>query len=434
MFKTIATIAIILVAFAALGCVADKATESADASSVPLSDVEASVSDEELHGYTNAEIINLYKAEVRKSTMLKLEHQDVVTKQTQEHQTVVTKFQVLLGKLQDENSQLREKGVSLGETENSSNQVVALDEALALTGKGDAPLRVNDCQVADGCCVARSLEAQLCGGVSVDQMVPGDGAAAQEGSTFVPPCADDPNCNPAKCAGDKQDNSMLRGDLDCESEPFEGKETHKGNKCIDNLSSGMFFISSTGGGGQCVDFGDKRSSTRVTYSDSVNPDSPRFGTISKMIVAHPDKTSKKYGLIFGKRMTCVGSKCFVFKQGFCIKCPQEVFKSTRESHADSDDYIKFSQCCVHGKWNYIAANGTMFKCHADFRSKKDSHGNYEGPPGAFTAKNSADAKLKPSYQCWDGQSTEKDARDADGAWAKVGKLAHKLAEDLMKAG
>jgi hypothetical protein len=412
--KTTAAIAFILVTFAALACAADKAAESADASSAPLSDGQASISDGDLHGYTKAEIINLYKAEVRKNA----------------------KHEILVAKLQHENSQLRgaaeKKGVLLGETlsetEEASNQVVALSQALALARKGDAPLRVNDCQIADGCCVAKSLESQLCPGVSVDEVVPGDGGAAQEGSTFVPPCADDPNCNPAKCAGDTQDNTVLRGDLDCESGPLEGKEMHKGSSCIDNLSSGKFYVSGGNGQGQCVDFGQLRAFRRLTFRD-YKPKTPRAGTLSKLITAHPDKTAKRYGLIFGKRIRCIGTACHAFKQGLCIKCPAEVFKSNREHRADADDFAKFHNCCIRGLRKYKVENGTQIDCIAKFWEDTS-----EGPSGAFTARNSADAVLKPSYHCWDGQSTVTNERDADGKWGKTGKVALELAEDLMKAG
>lgn len=239
-------------------------------------------------------------------------------------------------------------------------------------------------------------------------------------------CIDDPKCNPAKCAGDEQDNSVLRGGLDCKSNPTKGvgkqgrhpviDRANVGSNCLDNLSAGMFYAA-YGPVGTCVSFNSKEAGKRRTDYSFVEGD-PRDGTITKLIIAHQHLADLQYGVIVGKRMRCVGSSCYVYKQGYCIKCPRKVFRRKSEDEANRDDFSKFYNCCIKGATHYFHSHTGEDKiCDSAFRNTD------EGPPGAFTEINSANAMLKPSYRCWDGID------ETDSA----GKKAQEVGDAVMKA-
>merc|ERR1712054_35576 len=90
---------------------------------------------------------------------------------------------------------------------------------------------------------------------------------------------------------------------------------------------------------------------------------------------------------------CDGSSCHVFKTGYCIKCPLDVFRDMREKEATQQDINKFHFCCIMGGTKYEMDNGDKVDCDDAFRT---TGGN---PPGAFNATNHAFAALKPEYEC-----------------------------------
>jgi len=205
-------------------------------------------------------------------------------------------------------------------------------------------------------------------------------------------CVDAPNCNPAKCHGSAQDNRVMYGNLDCEGAPQHGWDTNQGSKCLDNLSAGKFYVSGTDGKGRCQDFDTAAAFSRKTTYD--NTGGARDRTISKFFSGHPHKTPKTIGVISGKRIKCEGDTCYVFKVGYCIKCPRDVFRKDKERDATQEDISKFYNCCVMGNQKYTRDNGSQQHCDSAFRT-----GVYAG--GAFTATNNPTAELKPQYKCDD---------------------------------
>jgi len=207
-------------------------------------------------------------------------------------------------------------------------------------------------------------------------------------------CVNVPNCNPAKCHGSTQDNSLMYGNLECETDPVSGVSANTGALCLDNLSSGKFWVSRIDGQGRCHSFGDDAAFRRKTFEDRT-ANSPRYGLISKLLTGHPNYASRNVGVISGKRITCTGDVCHVFKTGYCIKCPGDVFRESQEQQATKEDINKFYQCCVMGGDTYKKDDDSTANCHSAFRDG-----------GAFTAYNNASAVLKPDYICT-GEDREK---------------------------
>ena len=203
---------------------------------------------------------------------------------------------------------------------------------------------------------------------------------------------------------------MLHGDLDCETSPGEGihgngEDTNKGSACLDNLSGGAFYTSTVYGKGYCDSFGSEAAFTRKTRYDYTG--GARNGTISKLLSAHPHLTPKTIGVISAKRMKCEGNTCHVFKTGYCIKCPQNVFRSRHEEEATQEDINKFYSCCIMGGATYTKDDATVEDCHEDFRTTGIT--DPVRPPGAFNATNDASAALKPEYRCDTDSQTAADA-------------------------
>ena len=266
-------------------------------------------------------------------------------------------------------------------------------------------------------------------------------------------CTDSPDCNPAKCHGNTQNNTAKYGDLDCESEPADGLDKHKGSHCLDNLSNAQFYVSTAAGEGKCVDFSSNEAFSRKTFFTQTDPAGQlRDGVISKLTVASVDPLAMyeanghilhsngvtevttshrlRYGIISGKRMVCTDSICHVFKVGMCIKCPKQSSHPMRSgpfartvglnTMTNIDEFVK---CCVMGgkdkdgnaiqyeqgqlSWQLQLSNCDGGRCDCG------DHYKHADGSGAFTARNNAGATLKDEYQCWDGTDADVDGKFAD---------------------
>merc|ERR1711865_325243 len=93
-----------------------------------------------------------------------------------------------------------------------------------------------------------------------------------------------------KCRGNAQDQTQLKGTLDCESNPFKNKAKNKGSACLENLSSGKFYNASADGQGSCKPFNSKGAIGSTTIFDRTS-NQPRSGLVTKAFVAHPNKAN-----------------------------------------------------------------------------------------------------------------------------------------------
>jgi len=183
--------------------------------------------------------------------------------------------------------------------------------------------------------------------------------------------------NSAKCAGDTQYQTNVLGTMDCDDE--------KSASCLDNLSSGKFFLRKDSGKDSCGTF----TSEHVLAGRIFVHTNQNTTTITKAWVTSPQSTDKKVGVFGFKRLVCIGIHCNVFKTGLCVRCPVDVFDAAVTKKVPDDDYIKFVDCCIRGRRNYDTIEEVTNECPPEM---------YEGG-GAFTEVNQASAELKPEYTC-----------------------------------
>jgi hypothetical protein len=79
----------------------------------------------------------------------------------------------------------------------------------------------------------------------------------------------------------------------------------------------------------------------VTSSGQSFSDAMR-GVSSKIFTGKPMGTAKNVGVIAFKRVRCVGTKCDVYKTGYCIKTPTERFSTTTDYGISDDEYKAFA--------------------------------------------------------------------------------------------
>jgi len=216
-----------------------------------------------------------------------------------------------------------------------------------------------------------------------------------------------------KCRGNAQNQTQLKGTLDCESNPMSNKAVHKGSACLDNLSSGKYYNARANGVGQCRPFNNKGAFASITIQDQTSNQS-RSGLVTKAFVAHPNKGNRAVGVFGFKRVLCNknGGQCATFKNAVCIKCPEPIFASIYEVDATMEEKSKFIDCCVLGHKQYqvprppqngkkeeqLQAMGITKEQLKAMKEPRDCPASMRGT-GAFTARNDAAAGLKEAYKC-----------------------------------
>jgi hypothetical protein len=179
--------------------------------------------------------------------------------------------------------------------------------------------------------------------------------------------------NRAKCSDDEQDHRQVKGMLAC----TRGQKSNLAPgdnqlECLDNLSSGQFFMWRTNGKSECTSFADEGAFSGKTqiytpfdvqtklsawkkWAGEWTPDNVT-AIISKMTVMHPHKTDGSVGMIAAKRIVCTNSTgsetCEVFKTGQCFKCPFQVYSSETEQDATDSEHAMFVNCCINGESKY----------------------------------------------------------------------------------
>ena len=164
---------------------------------------------------------------------------------------------------------------------------------------------------------------------------------------------------------------------------------YKGSECIDNLSSGSYYVALYTGTGQCHRLDSTAAkNSQTNLADPSDADHPRKGVVTKAFSGHPHNVfDLEVGMVGLKRVKCSGNTCHTFKTGYCIKCPRAIFHSKAEYAATQAEVNEFVSCCMMGENRYLNATGTETACHLAF----------EG--GAFTAFNDPNAVLKGEYEC-----------------------------------
>ena len=102
--------------------------------------------------------------------------------------------------------------------------------------------------------------------------------------------------------------------------------------------------------------------------------SASLGVQSKMIVAHPNLSSKNVGAIALKRIRCSGSKCVVFRTGYCIK-KNKSFKHTWESKATDEELKAFAIAAKNAfvnKGTHYASLKSNYKCSEEDQTAVDA--------------------------------------------------------------
>jgi len=132
--------------------------------------------------------------------------------------------------------------------------------------------------------------------------------------------------NGAKCAGDKQDQSQLKGTMECDSVP--GPEP---KNCPDNLSGGGYWqCGAASQGGRCTSFSGNNAIKRQAII--VLPDHYKTkgqacqDVVTKGAVAHPHQAERNVGLLALKRVKCDKKDpptCEVYKTTVCISVPKD---------------------------------------------------------------------------------------------------------------
>merc|ERR1712086_474446 len=200
-----------------------------------------------------------------------------------------------------------------------------------------------------------------------------------------------------KCSGSAQNQTQLKGTMDCETKPRSNRAENKGSACLENLSSGKFYRSSYKGYGVCKPFNSKGAFGSITIQDWTS-NQPRSGLVTKAFVAHPNKAEKDIGVFGLKRVLCNkhGGQCATFKNAVCIKCPEPIFANINEGDATVEEKSKFIDCCVLGHKQYqVPLPGKEGETMGE---AQNCPANMIGT-GAFTAFNDAAAELKEAYQC-----------------------------------
>jgi len=212
-----------------------------------------------------------------------------------------------------------------------------------------------------------------------------------------------------KCRGNAQNQTQLNGILDCETKPDSkgGKAKNKGSACLDNLSSGGYYRSTSSGRGQCRQFNSKGAFGSTTLKD-LTSNQPRSGLVTKAFVAHPNQANRAVGVFGFKRVLCNknGGQCATFKNAVCIKCPGRIFAKIYEGDATVEEKSKFIDCCVLGHKQYQVppprqngkAMGITKEQLKAMKEPRDCPASMRGT-GAFTARNDAAAGLKEAYKC-----------------------------------
>jgi len=212
-----------------------------------------------------------------------------------------------------------------------------------------------------------------------------------------------------KCRGNAQNQTQLKGTLDCETNPDSkgGKAKNKGSACLDNLSSGGYYRSTSSGRGQCRQFNSKGAFGSTTLKD-LTSNQPRSGLVTKAFVAHPNQANRAVGVFGFKRVLCNknGGQCATFKNAVCIKCPGRIFAKIYEGDATVEEKSKFIDCCVLGHKQYQVppprqngkAMGITKEQLKAMKEPRDCPASMRGT-GAFTARNDAAAGLKEAYKC-----------------------------------
>lgn len=153
--------------------------------------------------------------------------------------------------------------------------------------------------------------------------------------------------NEAKCAGTGQNNTLVEGSLDCDVDPFNQGDAMKGTACIDNLSTGKAHMYvNHNNNGYCVSLNSEAAIFGVTQFSSEKD------TVTKLMLAHPHNANEDIGVFAMKRMLCDDGGCSVFKSGYCVKCPGNVFASKLQREATPEELGKFFDCCVMGQSTY----------------------------------------------------------------------------------
>jgi len=206
--------------------------------------------------------------------------------------------------------------------------------------------------------------------------------------------------NEAKCAGTGQNNTLVEGSLDCELNPEDKNDAHKGSACIDNLSTGNALTTQASKKSKCVTFNSEKAIFGVTQFSKKT--STGKNIVTKLMLAHPHKANKDIGVFAMKRMLCDDGGCSVFKAGYCVKCPGKVFDDKSQQRANSSELGKFFDCCVMG--------------HSTYTDSEDGTDDNECPSGwtagAFTSpdgspSNDPLATIHADYVCTNGDDAEK---------------------------
>jgi hypothetical protein len=98
------------------------------------------------------------------------------------------------------------------------------------------------------------------------------------------------------------------------------------------------------------------------------------GVQSKMIVAHPHRSSRDVGAIAFKRIRCSGSKCVVFRTGYCIK-KKKSFESAREDKATEEELKAFAaaaRAAFDNKGTHYASLKSNYKCDEEDQTAVDA--------------------------------------------------------------
>lgn len=157
----------------------------------------------------------------------------------------------------------------------------------------------------------------------------------------------------------------------------------------DKIWQGMKFfrIDTADGGGKCIDLSEDVESDgdprlRGTSSTAFG----KFQTLgssgyvqTKVYIAHPSSDTKGLAAVVFKRIVthiCTGNRpkyctagtvvADVFKVGFCIKCPMDIYSNKWEGNAQDNEGGKFISECLP---NAFSSDGTV---KADYRCTSES--------------------------------------------------------------
>jgi len=202
--------------------------------------------------------------------------------------------------------------------------------------------------------------------------------------------------NEAKCAGTGQNNTLVEGSLDCELDPKD--DAHKGSACIDNLSKGKVHMYNAFNEGKCMPFNSEVAIFGVTqFSSDKN-------TVNKQLLAHPHMANRDIGVFAMKRMLCDDGGCSVFKAGYCVKCPGNVFANKVQSKATPKELGKFFDCCVMGQSTYTNTEDKTDDNECPSEPGWDT-GAFTSPDGS--PSNDPLATIHADYVCTNGDDAEK---------------------------